>query len=394
MKGLYKNRISTTTLLLCTALLFIFLTGCAGLNPAHERTHIKIKGKQEILVAKNIGRGGEIYRQRWCGNSGMVYRLVDTEDVEVLDFETGKRTPVNIGHNDILLNCSADGRKVFYLPAEKNQWIDERDPVSNRWYTETGAIYMYDIGTDKKNLIANIKDPKQYDAISPDGKKIFLGARHSLVGNKGASELKILWFTEEWNLFRVTWFSDSSGVLGFGVGASEGICVERFGKDGWAKCFEIKDGNYGTVAPRVDMENRVYFLVSDMDVMTESVTNYLHRCEIKERELSCERIIKDYNVMPTYGVLSDGDIIFQDYDGYGDCILRITPGRDVARCEITPRYGESVYGKVSLQGLSPDGRWLVFDRYTTREWRERADGMGSDLWQGQMDMFVIDLMEE
>ncbi len=158
----------------------------------------------------------------------------------------------------------------------------------------------------------------------------------------------------------------------------------------WSKFFCTL--NLYTPSPRADMKKRVYFLVSDMDLMTESVTNYLHRCEIKEKELSCERIIKNYNVMPTYGVLSGGDIIFQAYDD--ECLRRITPGQDVARCEITPRYGDSVYRSIGLQGLSPDGRWLVFTRSNWTGWKARADGMGSDLWQGQMDMFVIDLKKE
>jgi len=394
MKGSYKNRISTITLPLCTALLFIFLTGCASLKTAPPKTFIEIKGKKEVLVAKDIGRGGEIYRQRWCGNNGMVYRLVDTEDAEVLNFETGKRTPVNIRQNDIFLNCSADGRKVFYLPAEQMPSTGERDPGGYGWFRETVDMYMYDIVTGEKKLVAKIKDPIPYDAISPDGKKILMGARHRLVYRTGAPELKSVWFTENRKPVGTTWFPDSSGVLGYGGGSSGIICIEIFGEDGWAKCFEMKDGNYGTDAPRADMKKRVYFLSVDFDIMTELTENYLHRCEIKKRDLSCKRISKDYNVMPTYGVLPDGDIIFQAYDDDDECLRRITPGQDVARCEITPSYGESVYKSIFLLGLSPDGRWLVFTRSNWTGWKARANGMGTDLWQGQMDMFVIDLKEE
>ncbi|MFQ5441941.1 MAG: hypothetical protein ACE5EB_04365 [Thermodesulfobacteriota bacterium] len=395
MKSPYKKTIPGRVFL--AGLLFlviIILSGCAGLNPAHERTHIKIKGKKEILVAKDIGKGGEIYPPRWCGNNGMAYRIVANDEVEMLDFQTGKRTPINIGPRDILLNCSPDGRKLFYLPVQERLPAGESDPGGYGWFGATVDMYMYDTVTGEKSLVASIKDPVQYDAISPDGTKILLGARHRLVIKKGAPDLKSVWFTKEWKPVGMRWFPDSSGVLGYGGESTGTICIEIFGEDGRARCFEIKDGNYGTDAPRADMKKRVYFLSVDFDSMTELRKRYLHRCEIKEMELSCERIIKDYNVMPAYGVLSDGDIIFQAYDDDANCIRRITPGRDTARCEITPRYGESVYRSIGLQGLSPDGRWLVFERDNWTGWKKRADGMGSDLWQGQMDLFVIDFMEE
>lgn len=379
------------TIILLSLVILFSLSGYAG-SKGSEGAGIKIKGK-EVLFARDIGRGGSIYLKRWCGNSGLVYRIYDTDDAEMLNFQTGKRTPIKVGPHDVLLNCSADGKKLFYLPAEERPSSSEFDPGGYGWYRDTVDMYMYDTVTGEKTLVASITEPVSYDAISPDGTKILLGERHGLASKTGAPGLEGVWFTEKWDLSRATWFPDSSGVLGYGGEHAGIICIEIFGEEGWARCFDIVDMEGSSDEPRADRENRVYFLYVEFDIMTELETNFLHRCDLRDRELSCERIIKDHNVMPTYGFLPDGDIVFQSYDDDPECIRRITPGQETARCEIYPQSGGSVYEHIGLTGVSPDGRWLVFNRYNTREWIEREDD-GASLWQGQNDLFVIDLMEE
>lgn len=388
MKDSYKNRTFIWIFIAGAVFSLLALNGCAS-SLVSANTLTKIEGKKEILVARDIGRGGEIYLIRWCGNNGLAYRIVDTDDAEMLDFQTGKRTPIDIGPHDILLNCTPDGKKLFYLPSET-------DPDGGYgWYGETVEMYRYDMETSEKTFVASVKEPISYDAVSPDGTKILLGERHRLASKIGAPEMEGVWFTEKWDPSEATWFPDSSGVLAYGGEHAGIICIEIFGKDGWAKCFNIVDMEGSSDAPRADRKNRVYFLYVEFDIMTELERMFLHRCDLRNRELLCERIIKNHNVMPTYGFLPDGDIVFQDYDdALTNCILRITPGQKTARCEIYPQYGDSVYDRVSLRGVSPNGRWLVFDRYTTKGWKKRTDGMGSDLWQGQMDMFVIDLLNE
>lgn len=370
------------------AFLLAVLNGCAGLKQTQD-TPYKIQNKKEILVARDIGRGGAIYLIRWCGKSGLVYRIVETREVELLDFRTGKRTPVDIDMQETHLNCTPDGKKLFYLPDEKRT----SDDGSVEWYRGSGDMYMYDTVTGEKTFVARTRGSGSYDAVSPDGTKILLGARHELASYSGAPGMEGVWFTEEWKPTEAAWFPDSSGVLAYGTHRGDQICIEIFGEDGWAKCFNMVDIDSSTHEPRADSKNRVYFLDVEFDFMTEWETNYLHRCDLRDGELSCERIIKDHDVFPTYGFLPDGDIVFGEYKK-GDCIRRITPGQETSRCEIYPRYGESVYRNVSLRGISPGGQWLVFSRSNSKGWKKRADGMGSDLWQGQIDMFVIDLMEE
>jgi hypothetical protein len=374
-------------LLLFLVILFS-LSGLEVESPAAEGTAVKIKGKKEILVARDVGRGGGIYSLRWCGKRGLIYRLDNTSEVESIDFLSKERTKIVLNRYDTLLNCTPDGKRVLYLDEDSVRSDEEIEgpktelvPGVFGWLGHTVDMYMYDIVTDKRALVASIRSETPYDALSPDGSKVLLGERHRLAVKAAAAQWEGIWFTKGWKPYEAAWFPDSSGVLTYGEKYSNIICVEFFGKDGWARCFDLA---LDTEAFKGDRGKRFYFLGKS----PQSGKNNLHRCDIRDGEIFCERILEGYNVKPSFGFLPGGDIVFQDYDEYDECIRRVGQGRDNARCIIYPRYGDSVYDKVSLLGVSPDGRWLVFDRYN------RITEPDGESFRWRVDLFVIDLAND
>ena len=165
------------------------------------------------------------------------------------------------------------------------------------------------------------------------------------------------------------------------------ICVEKFGEDGWAECFNEYDR---CDEFKVGRDNRIYYLERDAP-LDELYHIRLHQCDINDRKLECKRILKGFDdVLPSYGFLPDGDIVF--YDRYqGECIRRATPGQGNARCVITPEFGGVVYDSVSLRGISPDGRWLAFTRSNRERRKIKAGHYGQDDYLWRPDLFVIEL---
>ncbi|NIQ05811.1 MAG: hypothetical protein GWO20_08835, partial [Candidatus Korarchaeota archaeon] len=109
MKGSYKDNIFILMFLSAIVFSLIALNGCATGKRSSATTPIKIKGKKEILVARNIGRGGNIYHPNWCGNNALLYEG-DNIGIEIIDFITKKRFQISETSNNTALNCSPDGR--------------------------------------------------------------------------------------------------------------------------------------------------------------------------------------------------------------------------------------------------------------------------------------------
>jgi hypothetical protein len=291
MKGTYR-RVVTGMFLSGTVFLLVAINGCAGI-PVSTTMPIKIEGEEEIFVARDVGRGGGIYSLRWCGSSGLIYRLEDTAEVDLTDFQTKERTPLSLNRYDTLLNCSPDGKRVLYLDSESVRSDEEIEepkielaPGVFGWLGHTVDMYMYETATGKRTLVARMRSDTPYDALSPVGSKILLGERHGLAAKMAVPEWKGVWFTKRWKPYKAAWFPDSSGVLTYGEGYSNIICVEFFGKGGWAKCFEQE---YNTEALKTDREKRVYFLAEEPlpgeypQEQPVSFKHLLNRCSLRAR---------------------------------------------------------------------------------------------------------------
>jgi hypothetical protein len=367
-------------------IVFFSLCGCAGLKQG--QTGMSTLGI-ETLIARDLGGGDEVYYTRWCGNTGLIYSRVNA-GIELVDIRSRERTKINLSSSGSPLNCTSDGEKLLYYDYQSIRVDDEitepdeLGPGSFGMYQYTEDIYAYEVRTGKKTLVATTRNSGEYDAISPDGSKILLGSKHRLASKKDAAEWEGVWFTKKWDPIRAKWFPDSSGIITHRKTDDHRICVEKFGNNGWAKCF--KEDNTGDDV-KVGRDNRIYYLDRDAP-LDELYHLYLQRCDIKEEGLDCERILKGFDdVMPSYDFLPDGDIIF--YDLYqGECIRRATPGRDNARCVITPDLGGTVYDSISLTGISPDGRWLAFKRYNRGKRKINGDG-----YHWKLDLFVIELTD-
>lgn len=371
-------------LLLLSLIIFFPLSGCEAQRQRPEDTVIRIKGQKEILVARDIDRGGEgFYTLKWCGNRGLIFRSQNL-GVGLIDFESKEKVKLDQNLYDALLNCSPDGNSFLYIDAESQRSDEEIDkenkieflPGVYGWLGSTHDMYVYDITTGKKTLVAGVRSDLEYDALSPDGKKILLGRRHRLAARKGGG-WEDVWFSGEQSFGGVKWFPDSTGIVSYGKGSTNVLCVEFFGFDGWVKCFKQKDS---VDIFKTDRAGTVYYLEGH----PLAPKHFLNQCEIKNRELHCERILEEYDFSRSFDFLPDGDIIFQDYV-HDECIRRASPGDETARCVIGLQYGDAVYDGISPVGVSPDGRWFVFQRYN------RITRPGEETIYWHFDLFAIEL---
>jgi hypothetical protein len=374
MRGLFMNKHFPFLLLL---VVLFPLNGCAGLKQGPVDTALKIKRKEEILVARDIGKGSSTYHPKWCGNNALLFKG-ENIGVELIDFMTKKRLQISTGEDEWPLNCSPDGRWVVYMkntfrPAPQKDNADEIQSQKESPGTERVAeLFLYEVRTGIRYKFAESEDIGSFllDVVSPDGSKVFLGARHNYDSEVPGASWEAVWFSnDEWSAGSNTlWFPDSSGMVTF-TNHPFGIGVEFFGNEGWAKVFKLGP-EYGEVFStlNVDTENRIYFVTENDLIPRPDINSILYRCIIKDKELSCEKIFESEEYGP-YEILPGGDIIFEAI--YDKCIRRITPGQSRAECVIDKRYGSRTYHDISFLGISTDKRWLAF---------KRSNGFQSDLF--------------
>ena len=382
-------------------MVFLFIAINGGLRESVSgEGAIRIKGAQEILVAEDVGRGGDIWPPRWCGNNALLYRG-EHIGLEKIDFITKERVQVQaqaIGSiNYTGLNCSPDGRWVVYeggniLKTEKMGDLTY-DEYSENWKKvglNSTYIYRHDVSTGNKERVgvAGFDEGGPYDAISPDGTKILLGNKHILNTEAYVPEWEPVWFsTDWWERGGSIWFSDSSGVVQYNHNPNS-ICVEFFGEDGWGKCFELdlesKDNIGGFM---LDNEDRIYFNLIDEEYMVPdpgpNPTLTVYGCEINGRGLECEVMDRERKTGDPLAFLPDGDLILQ-----GKCILRADSWQSEGECVLDRWYGDVEYSRVSFIGISPNGRWLAFYR------KLRGHMLPSGRAAYQKDLFVIDLEDD
>ena len=382
-------------LLFGMVLLFTAFGGCLR-GPSSGERAIKIKGAQEILVAEDVGRGGEVWPPRWCGNNALLYSG-EQIGIEKINFITKERVRVSDRHQDSVLGCSPDGKWALYeshhiLKTEKmgdltyDEYLDNREKVGlNSTY-----IYRHDVSTGNKERVgvAGFDEGGPYDAISPDGTKVLLGNKHILNTEAYVPEWEPVWFSIDWwERYETRWFSDSSGVVHYNHNPNS-ICVEFFGEDGWGKCFELdlesKDNIGGFM---LDNKDRIYFSLIDKEYMVPNPgpnpTLTVYGCEINGRGLECEVMDRERKTGDPLAFLPDGDLILR-----GDCILRAGSWQSEGECVVDRFYGDVEYSRVSFVGISPDGRWLAFHR------KLRGQMLPSGRAAYQTDLFVIDIKND
>lgn len=385
LKDSCKSRLFTGMFLFNVGFLLIALNGCAVLKQVQE-IPIEIQDEQEILVAEDIGRGGDIFSSRWCGNNALLYEG-DNIGIEMIDFITKERVEISETGNDTALNCSPDGKLVLYesysiirTEKEGDMEFDEYIKHSREAGTNARYIYRYAVSTGRKErvAVAGLDEGGSYEAISPDGKKILLGNKHLLNTDIYVTEWEPVWFSNDgWERYDTRWFADSSGVVIFRHNPNR-ICVEFFGKDGWGKCFEpdlkYKENIYGFQLGR---DGNIYFHESPLS----GGKRYIYHCKVSSKELLCDEAAEYAAYDVTFDFLPDGGIVFQKTR---ECIMRGAQWRVEEDCLVDKRYNDRDYAIVEMVGVSPNGRWLAFQRYRKKQRLNRG-------WPVyQVDLFVIE----
>ena len=356
--------------------LFLFsFTGCAGVEKRSDIKPIKIEAGKEILIARDVGRGGSSFT-RWCGGEAILID-VETHGVEYINLRTKKRIRISKENDSgTPLNCTPDGKWALYESSENLR----QDPAYvysegffQGWMGSVGDLYRYEIETGRREKISSIRYEGDYDAFSPDGKKILLGGINSFASTMSVPDWEGLWLTEDWIVADGKWFSDSSGVALWEHNPNK-ICIEIFGDEGWAKCFivALDEGNISPLA--VDSENRIYFQGNDP-----------YRCHIEDRELVCAKIDKSENIID-FIYLADGSRVYKRHIDF--CLHHTPLGERESQCVIYVDYGDEYYESIHLTGLSLDGRWLVYKR------AKRINQSDGEFSHYQYDLFAVEIIND
>jgi len=375
MKVSYANKFFFGIFLSCMFFSLAALNGCASLNQA-QHTPIKIQDKKEILIASDIGRGSDVYPVFWCGNNAIV---VYNEDMGIglIKIPSGERVNVSPNALDYPFNCSPDGKWVVYMDRASTR-LDKADRVMTAedygfdpeldvwpvWEGYVADLYRFDVATGKKERFAVVRsDLPSWEVASPDGLKAFLGSRHNSSMEMPEPKWEALWFTREdwdWSQTSAVWFKDSSGVISDGHTPTNRLFVEYFGEGGWAERFVLGPEFEGNISePKVDEKNKIYFLTQEkgFGAISERGGWLLHRCALKDKDISCEIVLERPHSIYSYDILPDGDIIFTESDD--NCIRRISPKHTDAECVAGGRRPGEIY----LIGISPDGRRLAYETF-------------------------------
>lgn len=319
----------------------------------------------------------------WCGNDALVVseREHGIDWIDILSRKTIKISLRTFPNNyDYPLNCTPDGKWVVYTDGESGR-IDKgyrppKDSGDVDWDGGVIDLYRYEVSTAKKQKFAVMRYLGPFNAVSPDGTKIFLGAKHNSAMPMPDPKWDAVWLKKyDWGQMHAKWFLDSSGVVIYDNNPNR-VGIEFFGKNGWAKMFELTQfrGNIAVVG--VDRENRFY--LSDDDIWKGQKSLYM--CAIKNKNLSCKKVIERDRGSISYKVMPSGNIVFVEA---GDtCIRRLKVGQAEAKC-IVEKGGDHEF--IGIEGISPDGKLLAFVKRKVG----RAPKGGS--FVSQSDLFVINL---
>jgi hypothetical protein len=352
------------------------LNGCAGLKQGPEVSTVKIKGKKEILVAKDIGKGSGAYPVLWCGNDAIV-AYNEEMGIELIKVPNGERVRVSPNESDYPFNCSPDGEWIVYMDRASTR-LDKADKVMEAedygfdpeldvwpvWEGYVADLYRYNVATGKRQRFAVVRSElPSWEVVSPDGLKVFLGSKHNSYIEMPEPKWEAVWFTREdwdWNQTGALWFKDSSGVVSYGHNSTNRVFVEFFGENGWAKRFVPDEGLENNIENlAVDGENRVYFLIKERGYVPIEVKGkwFMYRCVLKDKDLSCEMVLERNRYIISYKILPDGYIVFSESDD--NCLRLISPRHTDSECVA----GDRRPGEIYLIGISPDGRQVAYETF-------------------------------
>ncbi|MBI1911989.1 MAG: PD40 domain-containing protein [Deltaproteobacteria bacterium] len=405
MKSL-KNKKILNIFLFSVIFVFAINKGYTAETQATASKPVKIKGEQEILVARDVSGGKMLYTPRWCGSNALLFKT--SGGIELIDIISRKKVKISSDQDDEPLNCTPDGKWVFYHRWSRDLFFPNMGFDESTYDESTGMdadlappllkineVYRYEVATGIRQKFAITKDfGPTHNMVSPDGKKFLLGPECHLV-TANAPMSNYVWFNGDIRrMDEPVWFKDSSGVTAFVPGR---LGIEFFGENGWVKTFDLWKPGTGisNSSLKVDLENRIYFVTTETALeMSEGILpqlrgNYLlHRCVIKSTDLVCEKIMVRKNLGP-FDVLPDGDIIFELI--YDKGLHRFSPGKTGDELEIDAQYGGDTYDSVHVIGVSPDGKRFAFERFKETavfEGTVKADNYF------RYDLFVIEITDD
>lgn len=339
--------------------------------------------KNERLVARDIGFGSS--NIRWCGNDRLL--VYGDQGLRLLDLK-GQWTVVSTKTTDYPLNCTRDGKWVIYI--DRKSWRIDRGRVAPpedeiegevMWQGFVEDLYRYEVSTGKVEKFATRRDrPDFADVVSPDGAKAFIGGRHNTPFKMPEPKWEMRWLKNEWVFISPHWLDDSSGMVTAirKENTDSDIGIEIFGEKGWTKVFKWDSDARGKIHQlTVAEKNRIYFLTTIKDAWEKPLRKKrdFHRCEIKEKELTCEIIFEDvaeHNII-SYFVTRGGDVVYQEE--LVKCVRRFSPYQTEGRCIVS---GPDL---TRFHGISPDGRRLAFQRHM---WEE-------DKKYNRYDLYIMEL---
>ncbi|MEW6620495.1 MAG: hypothetical protein AB1422_14360 [bacterium] len=350
---------------LIAILLLSIIILCVNFNSYADEKQISNDQEQNKEIF--IGRFEDYIFAQWCGNNALVVsgRKIGIEWIDILSKKTIKiSSPVIVPPrelwqkgcsygNDYPLNCTSDGRWVIYADRKSSRIDKGYKPPNDSdepedWDGGVIDLYRYDVTTGKTQRFAVVRALGPFEAVSPDGTKVFLGGKHNSSIEMPEPKWDVVYFKNyDWVQSGALWFLDSSGIV-MGQNDPKSVEVEFFGKNGWAKRFELKQFEYEPFSLAVDKANRIYF--DGVEKGKKKIA--LYRCSIKNKNLSCEKVLEQVG---NYKVLPNGDIIITETK---DCIKYITLGQGDGKC-IAEKGDATLIG---IRGISPDGKWLAFVR--------------------------------
>ncbi|MCH9046596.1 MAG: PD40 domain-containing protein [SAR324 cluster bacterium] len=403
-----KSAANKKVRLFSVALLLIAACGWLVGRTAWADSPLRIKGKKEIFVARDKRIDHSIF-SFWCGSNAIgvyygelpgplpreffppgnagserhlrhVRRILREYDdtwirIELIKVPSGERIEISKNRDHHPFNCSPDGEWLVYMDTASAR-LDQRSRREMKeahgsewefhpaWEGYVADLYRYRVPTGERQVFAAIRGHiSNWQVVSPDGKRAFLGGRHYLPIEMPEPRWEALWFPEgvrDWSETGARWFRDSSGVVSYSHNPNR-LYVAFFGEKGWAKQFDLENEIESNIERlSVDGEGRIYFWLAERGVVGDNKgKRFLHRCvlEIEEKALSCRIVLERNRSIRSYEILPGGDILFIEHGG--KCILRIAPRRTHAVCVVDTQKDRWVY----LIGISPDGKWLAYERH-------------------------------
>lgn len=342
MRGLYDNRIHAITLLLGATFMIIFLTGCVGLKPAPPKTSIKINGKNEVLVAKDVSN----VRPFWCGRKAILVYSTESKGVFYYDLKSGKKVNIANWRNTPLV-CTPDGEWIIY--ADKYSY--RRDAGS---LTEAVVdLWRYEIKTGRNQKFA-IADDGYIGSVRgllsvKNGFNIYLGREPVERIKMPEPRWEVMWSQRKSP--GDVWFEDGSANIGAYMDFDRRryvLEVEVLGPE--RRFFGLYPPFRSFFPFLADNKNRVYIKIDEKKEIR------IERCalDLIKESISCRPVLRNMGYIRGFDLFPDNETIVFTRNN-DRCVRFMRIGEKKAACLRLPEYHMGNYVV-----LSHDGRWMVF----------------------------------